>query len=274
MTGPHRNLPAAPGWLAEAARQRTALLVVSPHLDDAALSCGALLAWAAPRTQVTVLTIFTEAAAPPHTLSARRYLHQVGAADAAALYRQRRAEDRAALTPLGIVCVHAGLTEAQFRRRPVSGSRQRWARVIPELAHTYPIYRLHTTSGQIAPSDAGTLHEAAGLIARLASARPVVLLAPLGVGGHVDHVLARLAAQRSGAGVIYYGDFPYNLRHPPDQGFVQRNGLCQQRWPWRLEAKAELIRAYRSQTEAMFPGGIPLVPETYFCPAGTSGDLS
>jgi LmbE family N-acetylglucosaminyl deacetylase len=262
---------AEPGWLTAVTGHHGALLVVSPHLDDAALSCGALLAWAAPRAAVTVVTLFTEAGPPPYTLSARRYLHQTGAASAAELYRRRRSEDRAALAPLGIRCVHAGLTEAQFRRRPVRGWRRRWARVLPELACAYPIYRLHTISGRVAPSDAGTLREAAGIIAGLAAATSTLVVAPLGVGGHVDHVLARMAARRGGAPVVYYSDFPYNLRQDPDPAFIRRNGLRGQRWPWQPTAKTELILCYQSQVGALFPGGIPLVPETYFHPdnAGT-----
>jgi hypothetical protein len=38
------------------------VLVISPHLDDALLSCGALLAHLAPRHPITVATVFTAAA--------------------------------------------------------------------------------------------------------------------------------------------------------------------------------------------------------------------
>ena len=58
------------------------LVVLSPHLDDAALSCGAMMIHACQTIPVTVATLFTEAGPPPYTLSARRYLHQVGARDA------------------------------------------------------------------------------------------------------------------------------------------------------------------------------------------------
>ena len=158
------------------------LVVLSPHLDDAALSCGAMMIHACQTMPVTVATLFTEAGQPPYTLSARRYLHQVGAKDAAALYRQRREEDRAALQPLGITCVHAGLVDAPFRRQPGARARSWWARLMPELAHIYPIYRLNITSGRIAQADAGTLRDAASLIQRLAAPGPALVLAPLGVG--------------------------------------------------------------------------------------------
>ena len=105
------------------------------------------------------------------------------------------------------------------------------------------------------------------VIQRLACPGPALVLAPLGVGGHVDHVLVRTAAERSGAQVGYYSDFPYNQRHPAVPAFVQRNGLVEARWSRLIEAKAELIRAYRTQARALFGGGgIPVVPEVFFIP--------
>jgi len=240
------------------------LIVLSPHLDDAVLSCGALMIHACRRTSVTVATLFTEARPPPYTLSARRHLHQVGARDAEALHRQRQIEDRAALEPMGITCIHAGLTEALFRLRPHPGGRRRWACPLPELAHVYPVYRRHIISGRIAEADAATLDRARDVIQRLALAGPNLVLVPLGVGGHVDHALVRTAAERSGANIIYYSDFPYNQRHPADPALIQGKRLVEAQWSRHLEAKAELVRAYRSQAHALFPGGrIPLVPEVF-----------
>ncbi len=254
--------------LTKMAEQGMPFVVLSPHLDDAVLSCGELIVHAAKRTEVTVATLFTEAGPPPYTLSVRRYLHQVGAGDAETLYRQRRSEDRAALESVGVISVHAGLTDAQHRRRAVTGHRRQWARVLPELAHVYPVYRLHVLSGRIAPSDAGTLRDACRFVQRLAGQRPTLVLAPLGVGGHVDHVLTRVAAECSGARTAYYSDFPYNQRHLADEDFIRRNGLVEARSAPLTEAKAKLICAYGTQVRALFPDGrIPLVPEVFFCPA-------
>jgi LmbE family N-acetylglucosaminyl deacetylase len=255
--------------LTEAIEHGAPLVVLSPHLDDAVLSCGALMIYAARYIPVTVATLFTEAPPPPYTLSARRYLRQVGAGDAESLYRQRRAEDRAALEPMGVSWVHAGLTEALYRLRPRPGGPSRWARLLPELGHIYPLYRRDIISGRIAPADGGTLHGVSDVIRRLACPGPGLVLAPLGIGGHVDHVLVRTAAERSGALVGYYSDFPYNQRHPAVPAFVQRDGLVEVRWPLLIEAKPELIAAYRTQARALFPGGaIPVVPEVFFLPDG------
>jgi LmbE family N-acetylglucosaminyl deacetylase len=254
--------------LTEAIERCMHLIVLSPHLDDAALSCGGLIAHAASRTRVTVATLFTEAGCAPYTLSARRYLHQVGADSAEALYQQRRAEDRAALEPRSITCVHAGLTEALFRRRLVKAPLRPWAQLLPELAHIYPVYRLHLTSGRIAPADAGTLRAADEFIQRLAGSGRHLLVAPLGVGGHVDHVLARSAAERHAGRVIYYSDFPYNQRAHLPEDFIERNGLVETQCFEFSTAREELIRAYRTQVQAMFPGGsIPVVPEVFYVPS-------
>lgn len=251
--------------LAKAIDDGMPVIVLSPHLDDAALSCGALMMYAAARTSVTVASIFTEGGEPPYTLSARRYLHQVKARSAQALYEQRRAEDYAALEPFGIECVHAGLTEALYRRRPQAGPVPLRARLLPELAYVYPVYRRHVTGGRIAGCDTGTLREVSALIASLAVPGPKVVLAPLAVGRHVDHLLVRTAAERSGIHVMYYSDFPYNCRNPVEESFVLRNGLAQSQWHDGLGDKVSLIKAYKTQAAALFQDGhIPRIPEIFF----------
>jgi LmbE family N-acetylglucosaminyl deacetylase len=262
----------AVNMLTEAIEHAVPLVMLSPHLDDAVLSCGALMIHAARRTPVTVVTLFTEGGPPPYTLSARRYLRQVGARCAGRLYQQRRAEDRAALESVGVTCVHAGLTEALFRRRPQPRWRSPYEHLLPELGHIYPVYRVHVTSGRIAAADAGTLHDACDVIQRIMCLAPAVVLAPLGVGGHVDHVLVRTAAELSGARIVYYSDFPYNQRDRDYNAFIRRHGLVEKRWFGQAQAKAELIRAYRTQVPALFKGDrIPLVPETFFVPSDVSG---
>jgi len=253
--------------MTEAIEQGVPLVVLSPHLDDAVLSCGALLNYACSRTQVTVVTLFTAASSPPYTLSARRYLRQVGMSDAEVLYRYRREEDHDALGPMNVTCVHAGLTEALFRRLPNLGWRSTWSRLLPELAHIYPVYRVHITSGRVAPADVGTLREARDIVGRLTRPGPALVLAPLAIGGHVDHVLTRSVAERSDARVVYFSDFPYNQQYPPDHAFIRRYGLVETHWARLIEAKADLIRAYRTQVRALFPdGSIPVVPEVFFIP--------
>ena len=72
----------------------TTLLVVSPHLDDAVLSCaGAIYAHARQGHRVVVCTVFTEGRA----------------------HARRRDEDLAATTSLGAEAIHLGLLDAPER---------------------------------------------------------------------------------------------------------------------------------------------------------------
>jgi LmbE family N-acetylglucosaminyl deacetylase len=244
----------------------TALIVLSPHLDDAVLSCGALLAAAGRRLPVTVLTFFTEAGPPPYTLSARRYLKLAGSTDAYDLYASRRAEDREVLEQMGVSWHHLGLPDGQFRRKRGPAAQDRGQRLSwPD--HIYPTYRLHLASGRISRKDAATLHRVTEAIAEAVSTEPALLLAPLGIGGHVDHRLVRTAAERSHSPVIYYSDFPYNLCGAVDGAFARRHALVKATWGHGLKEKAALIRGYRSQFPALFPDGhVPTVPEVYMMP--------
>ena len=115
----------------------------------------------------------------------------------------------------------------------------------------------------------------APLIQQLTGSGPHLVLAPLGVGGHVDHVLVRNAAERSGARVVYYSDFPYNQRDPVHNTFIRCNDLVETRWFELAEAKAELVRAYGSQVQALFNDGhIPPVPEVFFSVPAVGTSLS
>jgi LmbE family N-acetylglucosaminyl deacetylase len=257
-----KQTPVSENVLAGLIEQSMPVVVLAPHLDDAVLWCGALLTHAASRTSVTVVTFFSEGGPAPYTMAARRYLRQAGGRDADAVFSSRRDQDRAALEPLGITCVHAGLSEALFR--------------LPQLAHIYPFRRAHVTSGRIAGADAGTLREVREIIQRVAGSGPTLALAPLGVGGHVDHILVRTAAQSSGAPVAYYRDFPGQRRDPAAEAFIYRHDLVETRWPepdTSPEAKAELILAYGSLARRLLRGaGSP--PEVYFSAARPSATAS
>src|ERR1700760_4988959 len=96
---------------------RSPVMFVSPHLDDAVLSCGALLAHLARNCPVIVLTVFSSAAPPAKWgLAARRTLQGLGVPDAELLFEERRAEDITFLKEAGPSWIHLGLTDALFRR--------------------------------------------------------------------------------------------------------------------------------------------------------------
>jgi len=237
-----------------------AVLVMSPHLDDAVLSCGALLAHLAARHLITVATVFTAAAPPPWSLPARRQLRALGGADAEDFFAQRRAEDRDVLAGFGAAAVHLGFRDALFRR----------ARRGP----AYPTFRFDAARGRVASCDAGLAAEVSARVNEIAQGHEAgVIFAPLGVGRHVDHLITRQAAcdLAGRIQIVYYSDFPYSQTAAPDPGFVRRAGLVPQPWLSGRAENASRIAGYRSQFAGLFPDGtVPTRPEIYWIAANDS----
>ena len=176
-------------------------LYLSPHLDDVALSCGGQIARASREgSEVEIVTIFAgdepaldEPAASP--LVAQIYdLWQLRAGEVMAT---RRREDLAACRELAARAEHWELQEAIHRRDPARGEA-----LYPTLERLF---------GEVAPQEEGLV---AGLAQRFAGIPGVRegarVVAPLGVGGHVDHRIVRAAAERAfGSALLYYEEFPY-----------------------------------------------------------------
>jgi LmbE family N-acetylglucosaminyl deacetylase len=245
-------------------------LFLSPHLDDAVLSCGSLIQAQAGRREVTVATIFTEAELPPHTRSARTFMRLASVEDAAALFAARRAEDRAVLGDLGVKDLHLGATDAIYRRRrqPGIGARP-LGRLLPELVHRYPTYRFNIVRGRISRGDRSLMAKLGGRVAELIEQTQAELIfCPLGVGRHVDHLVTRALGTAFPERVVYYSDFPYNQSAGPDPEFVAEHRLEPWLWDDGITEKERWIRGYVTQADALFPEGrIPAVPETYFTPS-------
>jgi LmbE family N-acetylglucosaminyl deacetylase len=243
------------------------LLVLSAHLDDAVLSCGALVETLARRCPLTVATVFTAAGEPPHTYAARSFLRQCSAPDASTLFADRRTEDREVLVELGVHHMHLGATDALFRtREPRITALGRLGSVVPELVHRYPTYRFDIAKGRVSSGDRALIANLTGQVTELMSTVGArLVLCPVGVGNHVDHLITRTIGERHADRVIYYSDFPYDRSDAPDPMFLDRHRLVPWTWDHRIAEKRRLIRGYRTQADALFPGGdIPEQPETYY----------
>ncbi len=245
------------------------VLVLSAHLDDAVLSCGALLTSLVEHCPVTVVTLFTAAGPPPHTRAARSFLRQCEVPEAEGLFAARRAEDGEVLSKLGVTWRHHGVIDALFRSRRVPAGLDGLGRVVPELVHRYPTYRYDIAKGRVARADRAMPRV---LAEELADLDAKVVLAPIGVGAHVDHLITRRTGELLGRPVLRYSDFPYDYRGAlVDREYVARHGLKEWSWDADLTAKERLIRGYGTQVDALFPGGeIPLRPETYFEPTSSA----
>src|SRR5512145_1022738 len=212
----------------------TRLLVVSPHPDDAALSLGAsLLKYAEWRP--VVWDIFTQ--------------QNYSILDSAPDQAQCRilSEERAAAHALGVEVVLGGFPEAELR------------------GHTRLSQRLgrHWLELLDVPEEVALLHRVADAFDRiLAQYSPRWVALPLGVGGHVDHLLAREAvlsrlaptASHKGPRAFLYEDLPYATHASWLQSTIAELSSQGRRLrPHRvdvtglLDQKRKVLELYRSQ---------------------------
>ncbi len=199
------------------------VVVLSPHLDDAALSLGAwITGQARAGARVEVWTVYT-AGPPPDTLPER--LRPFGD------YATRIAEDVRAVGRLGATPRHLDVWERIWRDPPLRSLRDAFR----------------------TPQDpaAFTERDRAATITAAALDTGAQVCAPLGIGNHVDHVELALGAldtalQRDARQqVAFYEDF-YALsetlrrRHP----IARRRPLPWWRTPgWAAPPAGALLRA-------------------------------
>jgi LmbE family N-acetylglucosaminyl deacetylase len=227
-------------------------IYLSPHLDDAALSCGGLI-YQERQAGLSVLVVTLMAGdAPPEAVALptpiladlhTRWELELNPNPVAA----RRAEDRDALTILNADLLHWEWPECVYRRHPRTGEflypseESLWHRVHP-IEKSLPV-------------------QLAQQLADLPLAQEGRVYVPLTVGGHVDHHLVARAAQLWGAPhgeMVYYEEYPY-AEHPEALRTVLGNGDG-----WRAEliflddealaAKTVAVACYHSQISTFFTG--------------------
>ena len=217
--------------------------VISPHYDDAILSCGMLMHLLKDNKNITVLNLFTKAHNGPYTISARKFLSEAKFENAVTLFKDRKRTDSKALAMVGVKHIDLDLTDALFRRR----EKTYLGKYFAEFDHVYPTYKFHLLK-KIAGNDKAVLL----LTSKLSKIIPknAIVIAPYAIGNHVDHVIARQVSESLFSNIIYYTDFPYNVRlnsigRMPD-------GYSKITLPTEKTIKEPLIRAYTSQVDALF----------------------
>lgn len=170
---------------------------LSPHFDDAALSCGGLI-WEQVQAGKHA-SIWTVCAGDPpegklspfaESLHARWDTGQQATG-------HRRREDRASCTVLGATYRHLALSDCIYRRSPLTGEYL----YASEESLTG---ELHADEDELVRTFSARLHQMLPAQSRL--------VCPLAIGGHVDHRLVRAAADRLERPLWYYVDYPYIAR--------------------------------------------------------------
>ena len=209
---------------------------LSPHLDDAALSCGGMIYQLAQAGQaVQVITIFAGDPPPGSLTPFAQSLHERWQAAPA----DRRAEDGEALSLLGAQATHWPYADAVYRCHPATG------------AAFYDSEE--SIFGKLAQADAPAIDSLRVRLKRIdPSAR---LIVPLTAGHHVDHQIVRAAAESVGRSLIYYEDYPYAETHEKLEAVFHSGSWAPELVPLTDEAirvKAASILAYRSQMSTFF----------------------
>ncbi len=214
-------------------------LYLSPHLDDAVLSCGGSIHRRVEQGErVVVVTVC--AAPPPNDLSpfAKR-LHerwsQMGEFD-------RTQEDRDALKRLGAEWIHLNYHDCIYRR---AGGR--WLYDSEE-----------SLWGDVSSLELCLVDELAKAFSDVASLKPnAEVWSPFAIGDHVDHKLVKLAASawrnKSKWRFRYYADYPYAVSFSGGTEILLSDS--------DRRAKIESIRCYSSQLSTFWQDDAEMVDQ-------------
>ncbi|HWY79085.1 MAG TPA: PIG-L family deacetylase [Candidatus Sulfotelmatobacter sp.] len=232
-------------------------IFISPHSDDAILSCGGLIENLIGKTSITIINVFTSAHKGPYTLSAKVFMKSShGSNDARAFYQERVAEDRKVWSQLSLTPQNLGLEDALFRKKQKTSFL---GKLLPEIDHIYPTYRWHILKS-ISSSDPAIIL----LKKKLSPYRRQknLIFAPYGIGNHADHRLVRKICEELFDNLILYSDFPYNIRLNT-YGEPLRKGDIFRIKP-SIDKKIKLIAGYKTQFQALFGGTVPDHEEVFF----------
>jgi LmbE family N-acetylglucosaminyl deacetylase len=215
-------------------------IYLSPHLDDAALSAGGFLF---EQTQAGIpVEIWNIVCGfpPPGELTpfAQVFHYQWGTGSAEETITLRRAEDEQAARILGANTVNLDIPDCIYRRGPDGEPLYLDIYVQPHPAEAQ-------LPGQIAQLVASRLQPDDRVICQL------------GVGGHIDHILVRQAAERLGCPLWYAADLPYLFKQPAELDPLVA-GMEEFKYSITeagLQVWVEAVLAYESQLSSLFDRG-------------------
>lgn len=231
-------------------------VVLSPHLDDAPLSCCGLIGTLREEVDIQVVTICAGNPAPAVSLSrddTRDLVEETDPEAEAELTRARRDEDVDAMRDLDVNFVHLGFEDAIYRRSPTSGeriyhsSREKW--VSPRIDDARHIEELYLVLRQFSRN-----------MGR------ILLVSPMSIGYHMDHAITAHVAMRlesPSVDLLFYEDFPYvldpsaigkGIEDSPETALERMNRAPANRYyvPIDVEFKADVLDRYETQIPQLF----------------------
>ena len=228
------------------------IIFLSPHLDDAVLSCGAYISMLVKESiDVHVYTVFSAIPNSDSLSQLAKAIHLEGGLERDAMLK-RREEDKVAMQFLGVNFTYVDLLDCIYRTDRAGQTKYQTKQDIFAVNPNLEV-------------DADTLDLLGTYLCRvLKEVQPSQVYVPLAIGNHIDHILVRKALERSIAKsvsdhppeIIYYEDVPYvcspdnrDLSYTLAQSFVPKlQSVTKEAWTTKLEA----IAAYQSQVITMW----------------------
>jgi LmbE family N-acetylglucosaminyl deacetylase len=209
-------------------------IYISPHLDDAVLSCGGVIVHQAScGDEVIVVTVCGGSPQESYPSAYIEQLHKRWGTDESAI-QVRKEEDKRACALLGASTVHLEIPDAIYRTND-NGD------------HFYTSDE--EIFGEIHPSDVKLIDEMERML-EVECENASSIYAPIGIGNHVDHQLIRRAVDRSGMDHWLYRDFPYAIRAgkiPSTLDVPEGEQIVVHLDRDEISTWAEAVREYRTQ---------------------------
>jgi len=222
-------------------------IFISPHLDDAILSAGALINHLSSIGKVKIITVFTKSS-KKKTKATEEFIRLCHYSNSDKLFFNRRKEDKKVCKYLKVDYLHLGFTDALWRE----GYRSIREVFLNKINNTKKEQNLEK------------------LIIRklkktIKNKKNTVIFAPLSIGNHIDHRIINKICRDNFTNVIYWEDYPYNLKSSQAEELVKNNSLSNFEFDKNLYNKDKLIRFYKSQISMLFADqSIPLKKEKYY----------
>jgi LmbE family N-acetylglucosaminyl deacetylase len=214
-------------------------IFISPHFDDAVLSCGGLIREfnrQGKKVEIWTVNSGIPAEGPVSDLITRVHAKWKTGTPQETI-ELRRVEDQNAARLVGAALQHLGLVDAIYRRSETG-----------EYFYTDDVF------DPIHPGEGDIVQQTAMGIAAGGLSKNDILVCPLALGGHVDHVIVRKAVESLGQETWYYADIPYHFMHA-EELVAAVEGMRDQQFSISDDSLATWqagIEAYTSQLSSLF----------------------
>lgn len=232
--------------------QKFDAIFLSPHLDDAVLSCGHTIHSLTKKNKKSlVVTVFAASQTDFENFSSdsQAFLKKSGNQSFSQLFTQRKKEDNQALKILGAQSLHLANIDAGFR---FSKSKE----------SIYPSNR-HVFGGKIHPKEQVFIRKLYqtfdSILTQHAHSKTQIFL-PLAIGNHVDHHIIFNYFTHLSHQYVFWEDVPY--RNHPQQLFSRLTHLpsriqLQKKYVFsNQKIKYQAILAYQSQFTGLIKNGL------------------